>query len=216
MPYVYRLDHPITGEFYIGYRMANVNTNMPSDQDFSKYKTSSNKIKPRFEEFNWYIVAEFFDADSAYDFEQLLIFESWEQPGSLNKSCYHGKTRFIINGPAIGNNAKGVPRLKHKCPHCGVKVDAGNLSKYHGYNCISLGPRLQTGLKAKGIPATGKRAKGIPQGPMPGKGAKGMAKTGNNAKGVTRPKHKCPHCDVMMSANNLVKKHGDKCSSLAQ
>ena len=41
LPYVYRLDNPITGEFYIGYRKAN---KIPSHLDFPSYKTSAPKI----------------------------------------------------------------------------------------------------------------------------------------------------------------------------
>ena len=57
LPYVYRLDHPTTGEFYIGYRSAN---KKPSHLDLPEYKTSSKIVNPRFEEFNWIILAEFF------------------------------------------------------------------------------------------------------------------------------------------------------------
>jgi hypothetical protein len=41
LPYVYRLDNTITGEFYIGYRAAN---KVPSEQDLGlKYFTSTQK-----------------------------------------------------------------------------------------------------------------------------------------------------------------------------
>jgi hypothetical protein len=92
VPYVYRLENPITGEFYIGYRSANIS---PSSEDFGiTYKTSAPKIEETFNQFNWQIIAEFFDGDSAYDFEQLLIFENWNNPLLLNKSCFHNKKRF--------------------------------------------------------------------------------------------------------------------------
>lgn len=82
-PYVYRLDHPVTGEFYVGYRSAN---KTPSDQDILKYRTSSKYVKPRFDEFICTILAEFNDALDAYWFEQELIKSTWKHPLSLNKN----------------------------------------------------------------------------------------------------------------------------------
>ena len=91
-PYVYRLDHPVTKEFYIGYRSAN---KVPADEDLGKrYFTSSNSVRPRFHEFNYEVVAEFFDSVAAYDYEQLLIHESWGKLGLLNKNCHYGKKRL--------------------------------------------------------------------------------------------------------------------------
>ena len=51
LPYVYRLDNPITGEFYIGYREANTE---PAHIDFPKYKTSKSIVKENFKDFNWH------------------------------------------------------------------------------------------------------------------------------------------------------------------
>lgn len=86
-PYVYRGTHPITGEFYIGMRCANKH---PAEADLGvKYKTSSKFVKPRFNEFEWCIMAVFFTREAAYDFEQLLIFENMHDSKILNKSCFH-------------------------------------------------------------------------------------------------------------------------------
>lgn len=93
MPYVYRLDNPVTGEFYIGYREANI---IPSNDDLPKYRTSQPYTNTNFDFFIWSIIAEFFDGDSAYDFEQLLIYENWNNPLLLNKSCFYGKKRCKI------------------------------------------------------------------------------------------------------------------------
>ncbi len=95
-PYVYRLDHPTTGEFYIGYRAAN-KTSAYQDLGY-KYFTSSRLVKPRFHEFDCKILAEFFDKNAAYDFEQQLISECFNDSLCLNSSCYMNKRRFkIIN-----------------------------------------------------------------------------------------------------------------------
>lgn len=91
-PYVYICTHKITGEFYIGCRYAN---KVPAIEDFPNYKTSSKKVKPRFTEFDWMIVAEFFTREAAYDFEQLLIFESIHNPLVLNGNCFHEKRRWL-------------------------------------------------------------------------------------------------------------------------
>ena len=89
LPYVYRLDDPITGEFYIGYREAN---KIPSHLDLPKYKTSSKNIYPIFDNFSWMIVAEFFDGSEAYNYEQKMIYENWNDTLLLNENCrYNGK-----------------------------------------------------------------------------------------------------------------------------
>lgn len=94
MPYVYIVTNKETGEFYIGYRS---NNSLPSNEDLPKYKTSSKYVKPIFYKFEYTIIAEFLDGDSAYDYEQFLIYENWLNPLLLNKSCHYGKSRFRLN-----------------------------------------------------------------------------------------------------------------------
>ena len=98
-PYVYMCVHKTTGQFYIGYREKNVYLNRTSDADLPLYRTSSKYINPVFEEYNWHIVAEFVDGTSAYDFEQQLIKEYWDNPLLINRQ-YHTKkdTRFRNTG----------------------------------------------------------------------------------------------------------------------
>lgn len=91
LPYVYICTHKETGHFYIGYREKN---KLPSYQDLPKYKTSSTKVKQFFDQYSWEIIAEFFDGSDAYNFEQLKIYENWENPLLINKSCFHGKRQF--------------------------------------------------------------------------------------------------------------------------
>ena len=99
LPYVYRLENPITGEIYIGYREAK---KLPSHLDLPDYKTSAPKITNTFGEFNPTIVAEFFLGDDAYDHEQLCIFEEWDNPLLLNESCFHNaKGRFRSSSPDV-------------------------------------------------------------------------------------------------------------------
>ena len=102
-PYVYRIDHP-TGEFYIGYRKANI---VPANDDFGHlYKTSASVLSHPFEEYTHTILAEFFTGDGAYDFEQQTIFENWNDPLIANKSCRHGGLRFVNAGHSEETRAK--------------------------------------------------------------------------------------------------------------
>lgn len=186
LPYVYRGFNPSTGESYIGYRGSN---KVPSSADLGpEYTTSAPKVSQRFQDFEWSIVAEFYTASDAYDFEQLMIHEVWKQPGTLNESCYHGKERFWRNGPATGMHAKGMP---------GTGKNAKGVPK--------------TGKAAKGVPKTGKKAKGVSHGPATGMAAKGVPKTGLQAKGLPKPKCECVHCGMSMSACMLARWHGDNC-----
>lgn len=93
LPYVYICTHKITKEFYIGSRYSK-KLRLPSHLDIIKYKTSSKIVKPKFEEYDIKIVAEFFNGDDAYSFEHSLIWENWNNPLLLNKSCYHEKRSF--------------------------------------------------------------------------------------------------------------------------
>ena len=107
VPYVYMGTHRVTGEFYIGSR-ANKNQTLPSHQDIYKYRTSSKKVKPIFDEFDWIIVAEFFDPQSAYDFEQELIYKLWNNPLIINGSCFYNQPRWSNIGGSISHNTAVV------------------------------------------------------------------------------------------------------------
>lgn len=95
LPYVYKLVHRETSEFYIGYRWKN---KVCADEDFGTiYKTSSKYVKPKFDEFDGSIVAEFYNDEDAYWFEQSLIEENFRDPLILNKKYQKkrdGKFRF--------------------------------------------------------------------------------------------------------------------------
>ena len=86
LPYVYKLTNPDTNEFYFGYRYKNVGLGFPAGQDLGyHYFTSSKHIAPIFNQFIYEIIAEFYLADDAYDFEQELIKENFLSPLCLNK-----------------------------------------------------------------------------------------------------------------------------------
>ena len=112
LPYVYILTHKNTNQFYFGYRKAN---KIPSDKDLPIYQSSSKHIRGlKFENFDWTILAEFFDVDSAYDFEQSLIFEHLKNPLCLNKSCFeNGKQHFKRTGPLSEEHKQKIKDRLH-------------------------------------------------------------------------------------------------------
>ena len=95
-PYVYRLIHKQTGQFYIGYRCAN---KLSPEEDIIIYQSSSKTVKTMgFNNFNIEIVAMFFSKLDAYDYEQQLIYENIDNELILNKSVYINGKRFVNHG----------------------------------------------------------------------------------------------------------------------
>lgn len=107
LPYVYMCVDPNTGRFYIGYRHANY---VPSTQDLGvHYFTSNDYVKENFNQFNSYIVAEFFNKEDAYKFESELIRATknanqinadriYKIFGTITTICrYPGCTKFVKN-----------------------------------------------------------------------------------------------------------------------
>lgn len=115
LPYVYKLTHKITGQFYIGYREAN---KIKSDLDLPIYQSSSNYVKEiGFCNFNWGIIAEFFNGDDAYEFEQICISDSIKNPLCLNKY-------FRLNG--VGQFKRAGVKLTDETK---AKLKIANLGK---------------------------------------------------------------------------------------
>jgi hypothetical protein len=108
LPYVYKLTHKETGQFYFGSRWANI---VPSSEDLGiKYFTSSKYVKPMFYDFHIDILAEFFDYKDAYLFEQDMILENWNNPLKLNKKVHKNK-EILWMCPEV-SPLKGVPKSK--------------------------------------------------------------------------------------------------------
>lgn len=72
-PYVYCCRHKVTGHYYIGYRERNVLLDIPSTVDLEKYKTSSKIVRPFFDEYESFVLAEFNTGDDAYDLESKQV-----------------------------------------------------------------------------------------------------------------------------------------------
>lgn len=90
LPYVYKLTHKETGHFYIGYRCKNVSLNIKSSEDIGVcYFTSSKLINSKnIIDYQVEVIAEFFNSNDAYDFEQELIRDSWDSELLINDH-YH-------------------------------------------------------------------------------------------------------------------------------
>lgn len=83
LPYVYKVTHKATGQFYIGMRSANKQV---AEKDLGiKYFTSNKLVKSNFDKFNIEILAYFIDQEAAFYFENSLIEEHFHDPLILNK-----------------------------------------------------------------------------------------------------------------------------------
>ena len=207
-PYVYICTHKNSGEFYIGYRCANVNHNRFSHLDLPLYKTSNPKIKKSFIEYSWQIVAEFFNSADAYDFEQELINNHWGDPLLLNESCYYGKPRFKSKPLTDGHKqAISVAQSKPKSIEHRAKLAAANKGN-HWYN---------NGVKSV-------QSKECPFGFTPGRlilhneGFKSGSQNPNfqkvpASKGKKRPTVICPHCGTVGRLGGMNRHHFNKCKN---
>lgn len=202
-PYVYMVTHKITQEFYIGYRCYNVYLNKPSSSDFPRYKTSRKEITDNFSEYDWVILAEFFDADSAYEHEQLLIMEHRRDPLIMNKWCQRNGTRkFIRKGPLSKEHRKKVTEInikKSQCPEIKKKISLA-ITGTHWYN--------------NGVSSM--QARECPEGYVPGRltgtfTSEGARKAGMGNKGKHQEITSCPHCGTTGGKTTLKQHHFDNC-----
>lgn len=103
-PYVYKLTHKETKQFYFGYRSGN---KLPASSDLGNcYKTSSMLVKDiGFDKFDYEILEEFYHsdrevaADMAYNLENTLIENNFNDVLCLNQQFYNverGKGRFRV------------------------------------------------------------------------------------------------------------------------
>jgi hypothetical protein len=90
LAYVYRLTHKISKQYYIGYRYASIKLKIhPEDDLGATYFTSAEYIGiHNFNEYDTAIIFKTVDPDEAYDYENKLILENWEDPLLLKEGCY--------------------------------------------------------------------------------------------------------------------------------
>jgi hypothetical protein len=191
LPYVYRLDNPVTGEIYIGYREAN---KLPSHLDLPEYRTSSKYVEPRFDEFNWTIVAEFFLGDDAYDHEQFSIYENWGNPLLMNGNCFYGKKRLKTLPQSQETKDKRAKALtgKKRTDETKAKMSAAATGKKHSAERLAINSSSHKGLY-QSQETKDKRAKAL---------------TGIQQKIV-----KCPHCTISGGSRAMKRWHFDNCKS---
>ena len=112
-PYVYKLTHKVTGQFYFGYRCAN-KVNSTYDLGIHYFSSSYCVKELGFENFDSLVIAEFFDKSAAIEFENKLISEEWRSPLILNKGYGGEKFRNYRHSDAtrekISIAKKGKPR----------------------------------------------------------------------------------------------------------
>lgn len=115
-PYVYYGIHRITNEIYYGVRYGNVRSRRRPEEDLgTKYFTSSKFVKNRFNEFNWFILAQFITKEDALEFEEFLIKKSWNNPLLVNKQCagksFRRPDNYVRGLPRkVGNRSETVRR----------------------------------------------------------------------------------------------------------
>lgn len=202
MPYVYMCIHKETKNFYIGYRCANTRHNKPSHLDLPKYKSSCKEIKNNFHDYDWIIIAEFFDSDSAYDYEQQLIYENWNDPLLINESCFYLKKRFKSK-PLTNEhkNAISITQSKPKTEIHKKKLSDANIG-YHWYNNGKIS------VQAIECPVGFKLGRLIK--PNEGFSSESGRLAGLKNLGKTQKIINCPHCGKS-GGNALKRYHFDKC-----
>lgn len=151
-PYVYKLTHKETGEFYYGSRYSK-KIQFPPERDLIEYQTSSKTIKSMgFENFDFQILAVFFTMsakEDAYDLEQELIFLNNKDPLILNRWNVHKKSRFInFRSPTTEKREATSLRFKNvsKSEEQKEKIGNGNRGKTFAFD-IFLGKVTRVSLK---------------------------------------------------------------------
>jgi hypothetical protein len=120
-PYVYKLTHKTTNQYYIGYRC---NNKLLPEQDILIYQSSSKKVKEiGFNNFNIEILATFTNKQDAYDYEQKLIYENFDDRNILNKSVFYNQKRFVNSGHS------DETKLKMSLSRKGIKKPTSMIEK---------------------------------------------------------------------------------------
>ena len=219
LPYVYKLTHKITSEFYIGVRWANI---YPSGLDLGiRYKTSSKYVKPIFEEFNYEVIAEFFNHEDAIDFEQNSIEENWNNPLLLNKAIQVSK-KFRCTGHSEETKIKMSIAKKGKPPNNkGKKLSEETKEKIRQNSLLQrhteetkqkmsermLGNKNGIGSPGNtGMKHTEEHKRKIAEAGM-GRvmSAETKQKLSAQRKGIPKPKSECHICNKLFSAANMVR-----------
>lgn len=206
MAYVYICTHKITRKFYIGYRCSNLKHSRFSHIDLPKYKTSNRDIKTDFKSYDWMIIAEFYSGNDAYDFEQELINEHWNDPNIMNRSCFYEKTRFKSYTPTeVHKNAISLAQSKPKTNEHRKKLSEVNIGKFWCNDGVIQKQLHELPIGwVKGRLSGG--AKSGDDNPMYKTRGKSHKLFGKKYKRIT-----CPHCGQTGGENVMQRHHFDNC-----
>lgn len=198
-PYVYICIHKETREFYIGYRERNVSLRRPSTVDLPLYKTSSKLVRPQFEEFEWIIVAEFNTGDAAYEFEQQLIRENWDDPLLLNEQYRLPSKEVAFKSKKGINRGRKNPALSLRNKTT-VPWNKG-LTKED--------PRIAAGVRTHTEAGKQLRSEIMKEWHK----HNSVAGKNNPMYGVKRGQAPCEHCGKMVDIANYTRWHGERCKA---
>ncbi len=227
LPYVYMGIHKETGQFYIGYREAN---HFTSSKDLgTKYFTSSKKVKELgFDNFNWTILAEFFEGKEAFMFEQEIIFQNIKNPLILNNWV---NNKFYSTEANVGKKASITTKQKMSKSRKGKKHSEETKRKIglaHKGKVVSdetklLLKEVKTGKtdseETKSKKSNSAKNKVFSEQHLKNlsEAAKGVPKSEAHKQAMKQPKPKitCPHCGTIGGGQALMNRwHFDNCKLL--
>lgn len=202
MPYVYMCIHKESKQYYYGYRELNVSLKRTSDIDLPLYKTSSKNIKPKFDQFDWIILAEFFNADHAYEFEQELIREHWGDPQLLNEQYRTPTEKSKFKAKKGVNKGRKNPALSIR----------NKTTTPWNKGLTKEDPRVASYIR----PLTVERRKQNSELKREWHKHNDISGVNNPMFGVKRKLLTCQHCGRQISDANHSRWHGDKCKLAPQ
>jgi hypothetical protein len=201
LPYVYKVTHKTTGNFYIGMRSANKIT---AEKDLGvRYFTSSKLVKHDFSNFNIEIIAYFVDQIAAFEFENSLIESHWGDPLLLNKHYQKNMSKFSMKGCKRPDLSELNKKLKTKpkeersyvCCECSILFKKKEfchgpkrLTPFCSRKCAAAHNGRKTSLARKGTQMPhlhGRKTwnKGLPNPTAAENGKKGAAKQSQKVTG---------------------------------
>lgn len=171
--YVYIVKNKLTGEFYYGYRSANIRFHRTPQEDFwVHYKTSSKNLKLQISEdpsqFEWQILFEG-TPEECYWQEQTLIMKNFKSKGCLNRHyATPGSQQFWKASP-------GAQRGKPKSQQHRENISKARRGKSYPISPEGLARRSAATM------AFNRARKGIPKSEEVKERLKGMGAGENNA-----------------------------------